>query len=71
MTKKETLDNIIYDLKMKESVYFEVDGWESWSADKLTNGGYCLESQLRYVEVANLTEARKTISKLGKKLLWL
>lgn len=71
MTKKETLDNIIYDLKMKGRVDFEVDEHESWSAEALDKGGYRFESQYRYLEVSNLTEARKEIRNLGQKLLWL
>lgn len=71
MTKKESLDSIIYDLKMKGSADFEVDEEESFSAESLEKGGFVIESQHRYIEVKNLTEARKTISKLGGKLLWL
>lgn len=71
VTKQENLDSIIYDLKMKGSADFEIDGYESWSAHALVGGGYCLESQYRYLEVSNLTEARKEIRKLGRELLWL
>jgi hypothetical protein len=71
MTKKEVLNDIMYDLKMSDSVSFEVDE-ESYTADKFTNGnGYVIESKDRYLECKNLTEVRKEISKLGKQLLWL
>jgi hypothetical protein len=70
-TKKEVLNDIIYDLKMSGSVDFEVDNFESFNACELVGGGYCFQSQFRYLEVRNLTEARKEISKFGQKLLWL
>jgi hypothetical protein len=70
MTKKEVLNDIMYDLKMKDSVYFEADD-DSYSAGKLLNGGYVIEGVSRYIEVPNLTAARKEIAKLGSKLLWL
>jgi hypothetical protein len=69
MTKKENVDEIIYDLKMKGSADFEVDEVESFSVDTLTTGGFCFTSQSRYFEVLNLTAARKEINKLGKNIL--
>jgi hypothetical protein len=71
MTKKETMDSIIYDLKMKGHADCEIDNAESCTLDKLAGGGYCLESQFRYMEFKNLTEVRKEVSKLGQKILWL
>lgn len=71
MTKKENVDEIIYNLKMKGTADFEVDGYESFAATELKGGGFCIESQHQYIEVANLTEARKTINKLGKNILWM
>jgi hypothetical protein len=69
MTKKENVDEIIYNLKMSGSADFEIDEAESFSASELQNGSFSLQSQTRYMEVKNLTEVRKTINKLGKTVL--
>ena len=70
MTKKETLDSIIYDLKMKDAAFFEADD-DSYEIGKLLNDGYVIEGVSRYIEVNNLTGVSKEIAKLGKNLLWL
>lgn len=69
MTKKENVDEIIYNLKMKGTADFEIDDVESFSADELQGGGFRFQSQSRYFEVKNLTAARKEINKLGKIVL--
>jgi hypothetical protein len=71
LTKKENVDEIIYTLKMSGTADFEVDEYESFSIIRLENGQYALKSQIRYMEVKNITEARKTINKLGKNILWM
>lgn len=71
MTKKEVLDEIIYNLKMNDSADFEVNERESYTIDHLTSGAWRIQSSDRYMECRNLTEVRKTISKLGKNLLCL
>lgn len=70
MTKVESVNNILYDLKLKGSADFEAD-YESYNISELNNGGYVIESHSRYIEIQNLTQARKEINKLGTKLLWL
>jgi hypothetical protein len=71
MTKRETLDSIIYDLKMKGKADFEADD-KSFSVDSLgKHHGYSIEGIETLILVPNLTAARKEISKLGKNLLWL
>jgi hypothetical protein len=70
MSKKEVINEIVYDLKMSGNVDFEVDD-ESYSVDSLQNGGYVIRSICRYIEVKNLTDFRKEVSKLGSKLLLL
>ncbi|QIW88625.1 hypothetical protein P59_256 [Bacillus phage P59] len=69
MTKKESMDEIIYNLKMSGNADFEIDNHESFASGELQAGGFYIESQFRYMEVKNLTEARKVISKLGQKIL--
>jgi hypothetical protein len=71
MTKKENIDEIIYGLKMSGSADFEIDECESFTISRLATKGYVIESINRYIEVANLTEARKAIAKLGVKILWM
>ena len=67
MTKRECLDELIYNLKMHDSADFEADE-RSYTVSK--NGReYMVETSTKYYECKNLTEVRKTISKLGKNIL--
>lgn len=70
MSKKEIISDIVYDLKMHGKADFEVDE-ESYSVEELQNGGYVIQSICRYIEVRNMTDFRKEVSKLGKNFLLL
>jgi hypothetical protein len=71
MTKKEQLDNIIYDLRMKGKADFEADD-KSFSIDSLGHKkGYCIEGLETLIFTPDIAATRKEIAKLGKNLLWM
>ena len=72
MTKKESVDNIIYDLRLSGSADFEADD-RSFTVNLLegSKGEYKIEEGAENVTLKGLTAVRKHISGLGKNILWM
>lgn len=68
MNKREVISSILYNLNFDRTVYFEVDEIEDFAVFKNENL-YQIEGGRKTIQVANKTELRVAIAKLGKTIV--